>query len=272
MVGERARDAQHAFCREVEVEVDDRLGLALGAFAERVEQPARAPPRARATGCARARRRGSPACSTCGSSPGTTMFVLNAGSRARRPRGRAPSRRRRRRASACRSPPRRARASCRSATSRRPRRRASGRRRARRPARRAPSPSGRAARSRSPPIAFWITEPGLCRVARKRSQTIRSTARGSRPTTCGARSSTMPARPRGEPCESVISRPADGAVVGRRLEEDPRTPAGVAVQRLELRDLHRGRIRIRRALDPAATPRPSHERAARDPSPPRRRC
>src|SRR5207247_10945885 len=32
--------------------------------------------------------------------------------------------------------------------------------------------------------------------------------------------------------------PADGAVVGGRLEEDPRTPAGVAVQRLGLCDVH----------------------------------
>src|SRR5215831_9643723 len=34
---------------------------------------------------------------------------------------------------------------------------------------------------------------------------MRSTARGSRPTTSGAKSSTIPASPRGEPCESVIS-------------------------------------------------------------------
>src|SRR5213078_2969666 len=33
-------------------------------------------------------------------------------------------------------------------------------------------------------------------------------------------------------------RPADGAVVCRRLEEDPRPPAGVAEERLEPRDLH----------------------------------
>ena len=33
-------------------------------------------------------------------------------------------------------------------------------------------------------------------------------------------------------------RPADGAVVRRRLQEDPRTPAGIAVERFELRDLH----------------------------------
>src|SRR5207248_7758848 len=32
--------------------------------------------------------------------------------------------------------------------------------------------------------------------------------------------------------------PADGPVVCRRLEEDPGTPAGVAEQRLEPRDLH----------------------------------
>ncbi len=35
---QRARDAQHAFGGEVEVEVDDRLGLPLRTFGERVEQ------------------------------------------------------------------------------------------------------------------------------------------------------------------------------------------------------------------------------------------
>src|SRR5207247_1661721 len=33
-------------------------------------------------------------------------------------------------------------------------------------------------------------------------------------------------------------RPADRALVRRRLQEDPRAPARVAVERLELRDLH----------------------------------
>ena len=38
VVLEGARDAQHSFRGEVEVEVDDRLGLALRPFGERVEQ------------------------------------------------------------------------------------------------------------------------------------------------------------------------------------------------------------------------------------------
>ncbi len=50
----------------------------------------------------------------------------------------------------------------------------------------------------------------------------------------------MPARPRGDPCESVISAQPDEPVVRRRLEEDPGTPARIAEERLEARDLHVG--------------------------------
>src|SRR5213078_3591804 len=82
------------------------------------------------------------------------------------------------------------------------------------------------------PIAFWITEPGLWRVARYRSQTMRSTERATaddvrRQILDDARKTPRRAVRIGD------LRPADRAVVRGCLEKDPRTPASVARERLE---------------------------------------
>ena len=57
----------------------------------------------------------------------------------------------------------------------------------------------------------------------------------------------------GEPARRAVRvrdlRPADEPVVGRRLEEDPRPPAGVAEERLETGELHA--TTIRHGSDPA---------------------
>ncbi len=147
---ERARDADDPLRRQVEVEVDDRLRLALRALAERVEQPRQRVEQLRG------RVPVDPAVAPEAGHQDARLVagdddvrLEGASTRARRPRGRARRPRRTSRASACRSPPTPAPASSRSATSRAGSSRASARRRALRPRRRAPSPSGRAARSRS---------------------------------------------------------------------------------------------------------------------------
>src|SRR5262249_61735663 len=64
--------------------------------------------------------------------------------------------------------------------------------------------------------------------------------------------------------------PADEALVGRRLEEDPRAPAGVAEERLEARDLHRAGAYGygSRAIPGRAAVPPAVSASARAPAPP----
>src|SRR6266542_676015 len=91
---------------------------------------------------------------------------------------------------------------------------------------------------------------------------MRSTGRGSRPKTSGARSSTTPAKPRGDPCESVTSaqptRPSSVVALTKIHGRQPAsqnsvssrmtfiTRRGYEVRRFESldSDSSRGRLRI----------------------------
>ena len=89
-----------------------------------------------------------------------------------------------------------------------------------------------------PAIAFATIEPGLCRV---RAVEI-PVDRLDRPRVAADDERREILDDAGEAARRAVRvgdlRPADEPVVRRRLEEDPRPPAGVAEQRLERGDLH----------------------------------